>query len=62
GASVAYLGALVFRSWDLAVCAQFPWGLHWVWHLLTALTASLLVYGLAISAQPEERDAKFGRR
>ncbi|MHB9021478.1 MAG: hypothetical protein ACYC3A_06595 [Halothiobacillus sp.] len=46
-AVVAYVAALLVRSFDLAVCAAFPWGLHWAWHLLTATTASLLMYGIA---------------
>ncbi len=46
-ATAVYVAALLVRSWDLAVCSAFPWGLHWAWHLLTALTATLLVYGLA---------------
>lgn len=55
-ASAVYLAALVARSWDLAVCPDFPWGLHWAWHLLTAAAASLLVYGIAATPpQPAER-------
>lgn len=46
-ATATYVAALVARSFDLVVCAAFPWGLHWVWHLLTALTASLVLYGVA---------------
>jgi hypothetical protein len=52
-ASVAYSAALLVRSWDLAVCSYFPWGLHWAWHILTALTASILVLGIA--AKPNAR-------
>lgn len=48
-ASISYVLALIVRSWDLAVCSFFPWGLHWAWHLLTALTASLLVLGIVVS-------------
>jgi len=44
-AIAVYVIALLVRAWDIAVCSSFPWGLHWVWHLLMALTASLLVYG-----------------
>lgn len=46
-AAVAYVAALLVRTWDLAICSSFPWGLHWLWHLFTALTASLLVLGIA---------------
>jgi len=48
-ASVIYAAALAVRSWDLALCSSFPWGLHWAWHLLSALTASLLVLGVAVA-------------
>lgn len=48
-ATAAYITALYVRTWDLAVCSVFPWGLHWVWHLLAALTASLLVFSIAAS-------------
>lgn len=46
-ACAAYILALVVRSWDLYICASFPIGVHWIWHLLTALTSTLLVYGVA---------------
>ncbi len=46
-ATGAYAAALLVRAPDLAICARFPWGLHWAWHLLSALTVSLLVHGVA---------------
>ena len=46
-ASAAYVSALLVRSWDLYICPSFPVGVHWLWHLLTALTATVLVYGVA---------------
>jgi hypothetical protein len=46
-ASLAYVAAILVRSWDLYVCHAFPLGVHWLWHLLTALAASLLLYGAA---------------
>jgi len=54
-ASVTYFLALLPRSWDLPFCAVNPYGLHWVWHLLTGLTASILVYGIidAVPCSPD---------
>jgi hypothetical protein len=42
-----YAAAILVRALDWEVCRAFPLGLHWLWHLLTALTASLLVVGMA---------------
>ncbi len=49
GACCAYLAAILVRSWDLYLCPSFPYGVHWVWHLLTALTVSLIVVGMVRS-------------
>lgn len=45
-ASVTYVLAFVVRSWDLALCSSFPIGVHWLWHILTGITTSTLIYGL----------------
>ena len=50
----AYVAALWVRSWDLYLCSAFPIGLHWLWHLLTATAASLIVCGAALN-QPGQR-------
>jgi hypothetical protein len=60
-ATTVYVAALLVRSWDLAVCSAFPWGLHWAWHLLTALTASLLVYGIAVAPPNQSFQGTAGR-
>lgn len=46
-AGLVYALALFIRTWDLYFCAAFPLGLHWVWHLLTALAASILIFAAA---------------
>lgn len=46
-ACAVYAAAILVRSLDAQVCRAFPLGLHWLWHLLTAATASLLVIGMA---------------
>lgn len=47
-ACVAYVAALLVRSWDLYLCSSFPMGLHWLWHLLTATAASTIICGAAL--------------
>ena len=46
-ASLSYACALLVRSWDLYLCPSFPVGVHWLWHVLTAVTASVLLLGVA---------------
>ena len=58
-ALVSYACALLVRSWDLHLCQSFPLGVHWLWHLLTALTVTVLLLGVArVSPNPSiERTA-----
>jgi hypothetical protein len=42
-----YAAAILVRALDWEVCRVFPLGLHWLWHLLAALTGSLLLVGMA---------------
>ncbi len=51
GAAVAFSAALVFRTVDLAVCAVFPVGTHFLWHVLDGVTVALLLQGLARTKQ-----------
>ena len=44
-----FLCALTFRSIDMAVCADFPSGTHFLWHLLTALVLYLGFRSLALN-------------
>ena len=48
-ACFAYVAALLVRSWDLYLCSAFPIGLHWIWHLLTATAASMIICGAALN-------------
>ncbi len=48
-AGVTYSAALYIRTWDLYLCSEFPFGLHWAWHVLTGLTVGILVYAVASS-------------
>jgi hypothetical protein len=45
----AYVAALLVRTWDLYLCSALPIGLHWLWHLLTATAASLVICGAALN-------------
>jgi hypothetical protein len=42
-ATLAFLAALFFRSIDIRVCAAFPLGTHFLWHLLNALVVGLIL-------------------
>ncbi|HRO12774.1 ceramidase domain-containing protein [Amaricoccus sp.] len=42
-ATLVFLAALVFRTIDMAVCATFPLGTHFLWHLLNGLTVGLIL-------------------
>ena len=46
---VAYVAALLVRSWDLYLGSAFPIGLHWIWHLLTATAAATIICGAALN-------------
>jgi hypothetical protein len=42
-AGAVFVLALVFRSIDQAVCSTFPYGTHFLWHLLNAVVLYLLL-------------------
>ena len=43
-AAAFYIMALIVRIFDEQVSLVFSIGLHWIWHILTAITASILIY------------------
>ena len=43
GAAGALVAALIFRTIDNAACAAFPYGTHFLWHLLTALSLYMVM-------------------
>lgn len=49
-----FLISLTARSLDLAVCARFPLGLHWIWHLMNGLLIGIV---LQIVIRARQRDA-----
>jgi peptidoglycan/LPS O-acetylase OafA/YrhL len=42
-AAVVFAISLAFRTADLAVCAEFPLGTHFVWHMLNAIVLYALL-------------------
>ncbi|MEO5619637.1 MAG: ceramidase domain-containing protein [Cypionkella sp.] len=42
-ATATFLLSLIFRTFDLAACASFPQGLHFLWHLLNGAMIALLL-------------------
>ncbi len=43
-AGTIYIIALITRAFDKQISLEFPIGAHWIWHILTALTASILIF------------------
>lgn len=48
-AAGVFLAAIVFRSIDNAVCASFPIGTHFLWHLLIPVVLYLFMRGLLLN-------------
>lgn len=48
-ATLAFLAALSFRTIDLRVCAGFPLGTHFLWHLLDGLMVGLILMALLMT-------------
>jgi hypothetical protein len=38
---VVFSVAITFRTMDIAVCDAFPYGTHWLWHLLNATVIAI---------------------
>ncbi|HRH79942.1 MAG TPA: hypothetical protein PLW81_02735 [Thiobacillaceae bacterium] len=54
GAAVLFLVSLGFRSADMAVCAAWPLGTHFLWHLLNATLLWLLVCAVMDNPGPAQ--------
>jgi hypothetical protein len=52
--AASYVVALLVRSWDVPLCDSFPLGVHWVWHIGTALAGTLVLVGL-IRSEPRAK-------
>ncbi len=53
-ATLAFLAALFFRSIDLRVCAAFPLGTHFLWHVMNGLMVGLVLVAM-LAADPGPR-------
>jgi hypothetical protein len=60
-AAAIFLAAVAFRTIDHAVCAAFPYGTHFLWHLLIPVSLYLLMRGLLLSGQSAHTGAAAGR-
>lgn len=53
-ASLLFFLALLFRTLDPSICDIFPYGTHFLWHLLTTICAYLMGSALAVT-EPNSR-------
>ncbi len=49
-----WIGSLFFRTIDLGICAFFPVGTHFIWHILNAIVLYILVRVVQIYYKPKE--------
>lgn len=47
-----FLVSLTLRTLDLPLCTAIPAGIHWLWHLLNALTLAILLHAAIRVAPP----------
>lgn len=45
-AATVFVVSLYFRTYDQTWCDRFPLGTHWIWHMLNAVTLTLVTAGL----------------
>lgn len=57
-AAAVFLASLGFRTFDLAWCARFPLGTHWIWHTLNAVVLSLATLSLAAGPDENPRETR----
>lgn len=52
-AALVFACSLALRSVDLALCAAWPWGTHWLWHILNGVVLYRVVsaYGERVAAR-----------
>lgn len=57
-AAATFAVSLAFRTADLAACAAFPLGTHFLWHLANGVVLALAIGALARTTLPRARPAK----
>lgn len=50
-ATVIFLISLTFRTFDMSVCANWPYGIHFMWHILNGTMIWLLLQALIRNTQ-----------
>lgn len=58
-ACVSYAAALTVRAFDIPLCGEFPFGLHWAWHLLNGLTVGIVLHAIACQRIPRRREKLY---
>jgi hypothetical protein len=58
GAAFIFLVSLTLRTIDNALCAAFPFGTHFVWHILNAAVLYLVMRGLIVGGSPNPSTGK----
>ncbi|ODN70813.1 ceramidase domain-containing protein [Methylobrevis pamukkalensis] len=61
GAGAVFLVSLTFRTLDAAVCAGFPAGVHFLWHLCNAVMLAILLLAAVHHGQPEPGGNQRGK-
>ncbi|WP_310620334.1 ceramidase domain-containing protein [Flexibacterium corallicola] len=51
-ATMTFFISLTFRTIDLIICSYFPFGTHFMWHLLNGLMIGLLLAALILKMPP----------
>ncbi|PZO64200.1 MAG: hypothetical protein DI498_11845 [Paracoccus denitrificans] len=54
GALVVFLISLTARTFDHAICAAFPLGLHWIWHLMNGLLLGIVLQIVIRAGTPSQ--------
>lgn len=57
GASVTFMISLTFRTFDMHLCEIWPYGTHFIWHILNGAMIALLFQGLVRSPYAQDRNA-----
>jgi len=57
-ATLVFVVALVFRSIDIRVCAAFPTGSHFLWHLLLGVMVGLILTTMRTNEAQSRRDGQ----
>jgi hypothetical protein len=57
-ATLIFMASLVFRTIDPAICAKFPRGSHFMWHILNGVMIGTLLQGILRTTVVKHEDAR----